>query len=227
VKNPSFYQTTLWALALLLAACQPARLLATTSTLRPTPSPSHTATVLPSRTPTIIPTLTATASVDLSPAPTIIAENNNGNGPLHFVFPTQAARPISAWRPPLYDVPWAMTPNDHFFFTRPIAADEVNWPQANYRYGNPYPGLDNVFHTGIDIEAPLGTPVIATAPGKVVWAGEGLMYGAGIPEDPYGLAVAISHDFGYRGKHVETIYAHMSRVDVVVGQRVAWSVSLA
>ena len=33
--------------------------------------------------------------------------------------------PVSLWRPPLYEVPWALNPHDHFYFERPIAADEV------------------------------------------------------------------------------------------------------
>ena len=50
--------------------------------------------------------------------------------PLEFNLPTAGAEPVSLWRPPLYPVPWEPTPNDHFYFTRPIAADQVNWPLA-------------------------------------------------------------------------------------------------
>ncbi len=139
---------------------------------------------------------------------------------LRFTFPTQGPPPKSAWRPPLYDVPWALTPYDHFYFRRPIAADEVNWPLADYRYGGIFPGTDNIVHTGIDIDAPMGTPVLAAAAGKVVWAGYGLFSGTSNPEAPYGLAVAIRHDFGYQGKRLYTVYAHMSQIDVTVNQRV-------
>jgi hypothetical protein len=118
-------------------------------------------------------------------------------------------------------VPWALTPHDHFYFSRPIAANEVNWPLADYRYGAVWPDVETVVHTGIDIDAPAGTPVLAAAPGKVIFAGLGLLYGENTPNDPYGLAVLIQHDFGFEGKRLDTIYAHLSQVDVVPGQLVS------
>lgn len=139
--------------------------------------------------------------------------------PLRFTFPTPASQPVSLWRPPLYEVPWSLTPNDHFYFHRPIAADEVNWPLADYRYGDYFTGTD-IVHTGIDIGATRGTPILAAADGVVTWAGQGLYKGADKPDDPYGLAVAIRHDFGFDRRQLYTIYAHMDRVDVTVGQPV-------
>ncbi|RJP55477.1 MAG: hypothetical protein C4583_00510 [Anaerolineaceae bacterium] len=139
--------------------------------------------------------------------------------PLRFVLPSPGAEPVSGWRPPLYPVPWAVSPYDHFYFTRPNPADQVNWPQPDYRYGGIF--FDDEVHTGIDIDANLGTPVLAAGPGTVVWAGGGFY--TGLPDnttDPYGLAVSIRHDFGYQGKPLFTLYAHMSRVDVTVGQHV-------
>ncbi len=139
--------------------------------------------------------------------------------PIRFQFSATDAAPVSAWRPPLYAVPWALTPYDHFFFIRPIAADEVNWPLADYRYGGIF--FEGTVHTGIDIPAPDGTPVLAAGPGKVVWAGYGVYSGINDPEDPYGLAVVIRHDFGYAGKVLYTVYGHLSQYDVAAGQRVA------
>ncbi len=140
--------------------------------------------------------------------------------PLHFTFPTPAAPPVSLWRPPLYEVPWALNPFDHFYFTRPIATDDVNWPLADYRYGGVFFGMD-IIHTGIDLPNPKGTPVIAAASGKVIWAGNGLYQNdPRSSDDPYGLAVVIRHDFGYQGRNLSTVYAHMDRIDVSVGQLV-------
>lgn len=139
--------------------------------------------------------------------------------PLRFVFPTPGPVPVSAWRPPLYPTPWAPTQYDHFFFSRPIAADEINWPLADYRYGGVF--LPGVVHTGIDIPTRLWTPVLAAGPGRITWAGYGLYRGVEDPTDPYGLAVAIKHEFGYQGETLYTIYGHLNRVDVVVGQQVA------
>jgi murein DD-endopeptidase MepM/ murein hydrolase activator NlpD len=117
--------------------------------------------------------------------------------PLRFVFPTPAQAPVSAWRPPLYPTPWAPSPYDHFYFSRPVAADDINWPLWDYRYGGSF--FANTIHTGIDIQAPRGTQVLAAGSGKVIWTGYGLYRGIYDTTDPYGLAVAIQHDFSYQG----------------------------
>jgi murein DD-endopeptidase MepM/ murein hydrolase activator NlpD len=139
--------------------------------------------------------------------------------PLRFVLPSPGAEPVSGWRPPLYPVPWAVSSYDHFYFTRPNPADQVNWPLPDYRYGGVF--FPGTVHTGIDIDADRGTPVLASGPGTVVWAGWGFFSGVTDNDtDPYGKAVSIRHDFGYQGKPLFTLYAHMSRVDVTVGQHV-------
>ena len=63
------------------------------------------------------------------------------------------------------------------------------------------------FHAGIDLAAPMGTPIIATSPGTVATAG----WCGG-----YGMCVTIDHGVGYF-----TLYGHLSRVDVAPGQRVS------
>ncbi len=139
--------------------------------------------------------------------------------PLRFVLPSPGAEPVSGWRPPLYPVPWAVSSYDHFYFTRPNPADQVNWPIPDYRYGGIF--FADTVHTGIDIDANRGTPVLASGPGTVVWAGWGFFSGVeGNDSDPYGKAVSIRHDFGYQGKPLFTLYAHMAEVEVTVGQHV-------
>ena len=62
---------------------------------------------------------------------------------------------------------------------------------------------------------------MAAASGTVVWADFGLFLEIpGDETDPYGLAVAIRHDFGYNDQQLYTIYAHMSRMNVIKGQYV-------
>lgn len=140
--------------------------------------------------------------------------------PFRFVLPTPGAEPVSGWRPPLYPVPWAVSAYDHFYFTRPIAADNVNWPLAEYRYGGVFFAPD-VVHTGVDIDAAEGAPILAAGPGTVVSAGWGLFSGAADnTKDPYGMAVVIKHDFGYKGQELYTVYAHMSAISALVGQHV-------
>lgn len=140
--------------------------------------------------------------------------------PFQFNLPTPGAEPVSAWRPPLYPIPWAMSAYDHFYFARPIAADQVNWPVADYRYGGVFFGR-NIVHTGVDIPTPEGTPIMAAGPGTIVWTGWGLFSETpGNQTDPYGLAVAIRHDFGYNDQQLYTVYAHMSLMNVIKGQHV-------
>ncbi len=151
-------------------------------------------------------------------APSLAPPDETAPEPLRFVFPESNGVPISAWRPALYPTPWALTPQDHFYFARPIAADEINWPLPDYRYGGNF--FANIVHTGVDIPTPVGTPVLAAGPGYVTWAGYGLYKGKVNPSDPYGLAVLIRHDFGYQGKTLYTMYGHLSQVYVVKGQYV-------
>ncbi len=140
--------------------------------------------------------------------------------PFQFNLPTPGAEPVSGWRPPLYPIPWALSPYDHFYFSRPIAADNVNWPLADYRYGGIFFSPD-IVHTGVDIDAELNTPILAVGSGVVVSADWGLYTEApGDQDDPYGQAVVIKHDFGYNDKTLYTIYAHMSEIIAVPGQHV-------
>jgi murein DD-endopeptidase MepM/ murein hydrolase activator NlpD len=63
--------------------------------------------------------------------------------------------------------------------------------------------LDFEFHRGIDIAAPMGTPVRATAPGVVV--------DAGVSPD-LGNYVRVRHLFGF-----DSLYGHLSRIDAKKG----------
>ena len=172
--------------------------------------------VLPSPTPT---QAEAIVSVETAEAAQEAQEPNHNSAPLRFTFPTPGPAPKSLWRPALYEVPWALGPFDHFYFSRPIAADEVNWPLADYRYGGIFFSSD-IVHTGVDIPVPRNTPVLAAASGRVVWAGYGLYYGENNPNDPYGQAITIRHDFGYEGQRLYTVYAHLEKIQVIAGQLV-------
>jgi murein DD-endopeptidase MepM/ murein hydrolase activator NlpD len=136
-----------------------------------------------------------------------------------FIFPESSPEPELEWRPPPYKAPLALRPEDHYFLTRPIPSGEVNWANPFYRYGNTFFG-ENSVHTGVDMGADLGTPVLAAGPGEIIWAGYGLYRGSTDLTDPYGLAIAIRHDFGYKDGVLFTIYAHLKTVDVWPGQRV-------
>jgi murein DD-endopeptidase MepM/ murein hydrolase activator NlpD len=61
-------------------------------------------------------------------------------------------------------------------------------------------------HTGLDYAAGTGVAIKAAGRGVVIWAG---------PRGGYGNAVVLDH-----GRGLATLYAHQSRVNVTVGQRV-------
>ncbi len=63
-------------------------------------------------------------------------------------------------------------------------------------------------HQGLDIAAPVNTPIVA--------ADGGVVLNAGWSSDGYGIMVLIAHSNG-----LYTLYGHLNRVNVTVGQRVA------
>jgi len=68
-------------------------------------------------------------------------------------------------------------------------------------------------HRGIDIKAKSGTPVLATADGKVIFAGN---------DGPYGITVRILHTDGYT-----TAFCHLSKHIVERGDRVVLGQEIA
>jgi murein DD-endopeptidase MepM/ murein hydrolase activator NlpD len=86
------------------------------------------------------------------------------------------------------------------------------WPLTAPVLGDPFGPRGTSWHAGIDLPAPLGTPVYSARSGQVVWAGW---------RDGWGLLVTVAHGRGER-----TMYAHLSRVDVRVGVWVAQGVRL-
>jgi murein DD-endopeptidase MepM/ murein hydrolase activator NlpD len=71
---------------------------------------------------------------------------------------------------------------------------------------NPFGGRGYEMHEGIDFKGPVGKPILATADGVVVKA----EYNGG-----YGNHVRIDHGYNY-----ETLYAHLSEMEVRIGDRV-------
>jgi murein DD-endopeptidase MepM/ murein hydrolase activator NlpD len=71
---------------------------------------------------------------------------------------------------------------------------------------NPFGGNSYEFHSGQDIDAAMGDPVVAGASGKVTFAGW---------QNGYGQLVVIDHGGG-----LTTRYGHLSHIDVAQGQTV-------
>jgi murein DD-endopeptidase MepM/ murein hydrolase activator NlpD len=82
----------------------------------------------------------------------------------------------------------------------------LGWPLRG-SVASPFGPRGNRFHEGVDLNAPEGAAVGASRAGRVVFAGW---------NDGFGNLVTIAHHQG-----VVTMYAHLSRIDVSVGERVS------
>jgi murein DD-endopeptidase MepM/ murein hydrolase activator NlpD len=80
----------------------------------------------------------------------------------------------------------------------------LGWPVSG-AVASPFGPRGRRFHAGIDLSAAEGAPVGASRSGRVVFTGW---------DDGFGKLVTIAH---HRG--VVTMYAHLSRIDVRVGER--------
>ena len=82
------------------------------------------------------------------------------------------------------------------------------WPLASSpaALSSPYGARWGRTHEGVDVAAPIGVAVVATADGRVVQAG---------PRGSLGWAVELEHADGWTSR-----YGHLSAVDVELGQRV-------
>jgi hypothetical protein len=93
-----------------------------------------------------------------------------------------------------------------------VAALPFRWPlrgPINSEFGrrlSPWSSGTTEFHSGLDIGARQSTPVIAPAPGTVVFAGSH-------PE--YGIALIIDH-----GNDIKTLYGHLGELHVSAEQTV-------
>ncbi|HEV2414908.1 MAG TPA: peptidoglycan DD-metalloendopeptidase family protein [Candidatus Dormibacteraeota bacterium] len=122
----------------------------------------------------------------------------------------------TAWSQAAVGVGLAMV-NQKLPVGRPIAGLALAWPLASFTITQPFgptsvllePPLGQYkhFHTGVDISAPLGAPVMAAADGLVVAVGHSAF--------GYGNYVVIAHGGG-----VATLYGHLLQTNANVGDRV-------
>jgi murein DD-endopeptidase MepM/ murein hydrolase activator NlpD len=90
------------------------------------------------------------------------------------------------------------------------ARPSVVWPSAGAVSGVYGERRGSARHPGLDIDGETGDPVWAAARGVVAWAGQSPPGYSG-----YGVIVVVDH-----GDGLQTLYAHLSAVDVSVGQSV-------
>lgn len=96
-------------------------------------------------------------------------------------------------------------------FASPLAGGKLTSSYGERR--NPITG-EMAHHNGVDIKAPLGTPILAPAKGEVTFAGT--------KNSLYGVVVEIRHAGGFR-----TFYAHLQSTHLEVGDVVDEGMEIA
>ncbi|WP_103333554.1 M23 family metallopeptidase [Pseudotabrizicola formosa] len=102
---------------------------------------------------------------------------------------------MNLYRLAAYKAPFAMPVKGNFRWT------------SGFGHRNDPKGMGRRMHEGTDMAGPHGMPILSTGDGVVTFAG----WSSG-----YGRLVKIRHEFG-----IETRYAHMSAINVKVGERVS------
>lgn len=106
-----------------------------------------------------------------------------------------------------------------FPFDRPIAPPGRDIIDISYRFGSTDHGKRDPHH-GVEFLNSHGTPVLAAAGGEVVVAGDDMKMKLGLYPNMYGNVVVLQHELPGFEQAIFTLYAHLSRVDVQVGDTV-------
>jgi murein DD-endopeptidase MepM/ murein hydrolase activator NlpD len=94
----------------------------------------------------------------------------------------------------------------------PAVAPTKGWITSSFGYRLSPFTKKRELHRGLDIAGRTGTPILATADGKVRYAG---------PDRGLGKSVIVRHGYG-----IETIYGHLSEILVKPGEKVARGMKL-
>jgi len=104
----------------------------------------------------------------------------------------------------LEEVRRAVSESTTYMASKPSIPPAFGYTTSRYGYRRTIFGSD--FHSGYDIAAREGSPIVATADGTVVFAGW---------DGNYGNVVVVEHAYGW-----STVYGHCAKVIVQVGDRV-------
>ncbi len=105
----------------------------------------------------------------------------------------------------------------HFAFIRPIDPSQNLKIDRTYPYGSSQGGTREVHH-GVEFPNAQGTPVLAAADGKVVFAGNDKLTLLAWVTAFYGNVVVIEHQMD--GQTFYTLYGHLYKIDVQEGETV-------
>lgn len=112
------------------------------------------------------------------------------------------------------------SPNEHYWFRRPVPQGDGVWTDKYYPYGSTRGGQLRAHH-GVEFNVTYNTQILAAAEGTVRVAGSDSEVAYGPHPNFYGNLVVIEHAFQLAGQPVFTLYGHLNEVSVTVGQEVA------
>jgi murein DD-endopeptidase MepM/ murein hydrolase activator NlpD len=129
----------------------------------------------------------------LSLPPSMTAKFLRRNMPRELAMPSTRKGRLEMLREALFSLPLA-EPVDKYYVSSAYGYRRDPFTHAR------------AFHSGMDLVAPHGDPVLSSAPGTVIFAG---------PNGPYGNMVEIDH-----GRGVKSRYGHLSKITVTRGQKI-------
>ncbi len=130
--------------------------------------------------------------------------------------PTSTATPTASPTATVTPTPTLETEEDRWL-SRPIGPQGEQHVDRFYPYGSTGGGKYRIHH-GVEFQNEEGTPVLAAASGRVIVAGrdDEVIYGA--KPNFYGQLVVVEVEKGHRRERLYNLYAHLSQIDVEVGQ---------
>ena len=107
----------------------------------------------------------------------------------------------------------------HFLLDNPISDFGEKFTDNTYRFGSTQGGRRETHH-GVEFPNKEGIPVLAVAPGVVVFAGSDKGSTLAWVPNFYGNVVVIRHELKGISQPVYTLYGHLSKIAVDIGQKI-------
>jgi hypothetical protein len=196
----SWVKRMIWLLPFILSGCVPAA-----ASSLPSATPPATTPVLKATRMTALPTMTIAPTLSAT-SPTMAVQ----------LLPTATLQPTPVLTPCGSDL---CILSNVFPFSRPIAPPGTDSVEVSYRFGSTANGTRDAHH-GVEFLNPFGTPVLAAGDGDVVVAGDDRKIFYGPYSYFYGNLVVLEHHLPGFDQPVFTLYGHLSKILVQVGQRV-------
>ena len=177
-------------LTLLMTACVPTPTVGISVQAESSPTQERVAPsqIPPTATPTLTPNPTATSTI----------------------IPTETPIPCDAYESFCVE-------DGHFLLARPIDAEKNNKIEIAYRYGSTLNGKRDPHH-GVEFINEFGTPILAVAEGRVIYADKDKPAIYTPWERFYGNLVVIEHNLSGLDAPLYTLYAHLSTINVEKGE---------